>query len=135
MNQIKMIDKQFIDSAKYIRSEFLLLDKELSKHQNDLKKLSDFLFTKIGDLKDYRDNVVSKIKSKEDLNQITNHLLKEISSIEEEERKINSKVDKLNIKLDKLKESEKNLYSSLIDKYPSLTKEEIKNEIFKHLNK
>jgi len=130
-----MIDLQYVESAKYIRSEFLSLNKELSAHEEDLRKLSDFLFKKIDELKDYRDTVISKMKTREDLTTITAHLMKEIVSIEDEEKRINSKVDKLNVKLEKLKESEKNLFSSIRDRYPDMSDDQIRKEIQSHLEK
>lgn len=130
-----MIDRQYVESAKYIRSEFLSLNKELSAHEEDLRKLSDFLFKKIDELKDYRDTVISKMKTREDLTTITAHLMKEIVSIEDEEKRINSKVDKLNVKLEKLKESEKNLFSSIRDRYPDMSDDQIRKEIQSHLEK
>jgi len=130
-----MMDLQYVESAKYIRSEFLSLNKELSAHEEDLRKLSDFLFKKIDELKDYRDTVISKMKTREDLTTITAHLMKEIVSIEDEEKRINSKVDKLNVKLEKLKESEKNLFSSIRDRYPDMSDDQIRKEIQSHLEK
>lgn len=130
-----MLDKQYIESAKYIRSEFLVLNGELTKHQDDLKKLSDFLTSKIGELKSYRDNVISKMKTRDDLTKITEHLLKEIMTIEDEERKINSKVDKINIKMEKLKISEKNLFDSIREKYPEIPVDEVRKQIQSNLEK
>ena len=45
-----MIDKQYIESAKNIRSEFVSLNKKLDIYKKDLEKLSEYLQTTIADL-------------------------------------------------------------------------------------
>ena len=45
-----MIDKQFIESARNIRSEFLSLNKKLEVYKKELVDLSDYLQNVIKDL-------------------------------------------------------------------------------------
>lgn len=128
-----MIDKQFLESAKYIRSEYLSLDSQLTKHQEDLRKLYDFLNSKSAEIKEYSENFVKKMKTNDDLNRVVSHILKEINNIEDEEKKINTRVEKINLKMDKLRESEKILMSSIRERHPELTVEEIRKEIHENI--
>jgi len=81
-----MIDQQLIDSAKYIRKNFVNLSDKLTIYRDDVKNLADFLFRKVEDIKKYNEETIKTMKSKEELVVVTQHLLKEIQSIEEEEK-------------------------------------------------
>lgn len=130
-----MIDSQLIESAKLIRKEFLRISNSLNGYHSDIKNLASFYFQKVEELKTYNTKVVKKIKSKDDLNKATTHILKEIESIEVEERKLSDKVEKLNLQLEKLNRDESILYETIKKRYPNLTDEEIVKEIHQHLDK
>jgi hypothetical protein len=128
-----MIDQQLIDSAKYIRKNFVNLSDKLTIYRDDVKNLADFLFRKVEDIKKYNEETIKTMKSKEELVVVTQHLLKEIQSIEEEEKKLQRKVEKINKELEKLKEEEEVLYKTIKERYPDLTDKEIIKEIHQHL--
>lgn len=130
-----MIDSQLIESAKLIRREFIRISNNLNGYHDDIKNLANFYFSKVEELKTYNTNVVKKIKSKDDLNKATTHILKEIESIEVEERKLSDKVEKLNLQLEKLNRDETILYETIKKRYPKLTDDEIVKEIHQHLDK
>lgn len=128
-----MIDNQLIESAKFIRKEYLSLNSSLEKYQGDVSNLGNFLLSKVEDIKNYKNDVMSKMKSKEDLSKVTDHLVKELKDIEDEEKKLVMKVDSINQKLEKLKKDEDILYDTIKLRYPNLTDDEIKKEIHSHL--
>jgi chromosome segregation ATPase len=125
-----MIDNQLLESAKYIRKEFLLLKTELDSYQEEVKGLGEFLLRKVDELTKYKDDVVQKIKTKDEIKVVTEHILKNIQEIEDEEKNINRKVDIINKKIDKLKNEEIILYKTIKDRYPKMTDDEIKKEIY-----
>lgn len=129
-----MIDSQLIESAKFIRRDYLSQSNKLTKYYEDVKELGYFLLKKVDELKKFNDDSVKKIKNNDDLSKVTNHILKEIGEIEIEERKIRDKVDKINLDLEKLKKDEENLYLEIKERHPKLTDDEIVKEIHKHLD-
>jgi chromosome segregation ATPase len=124
-----MIDNQLLESAKYIRKEFLILKSELDSYQDEVKGLGEFLLKKVEELTKYKDEVIQKIKTKDEIKVVTEHVLKNIQEIEDHEKTINRKVDIINKKIDKLKSDELTLYKTIKDRYPNMKDEEIKNEI------
>ena len=130
-----MIDKQLIESAKYIRNDFLSLTENLLIYQEEVKKLGNFFLNKSDDLRKYNDDVVKKIKSKNELSIVTNYILKEIQQIEDEEKKLSLKVEDVNQKMEKLRKYEMILYQTIRDRYPDLSDDEIRKEIHSNLDK
>jgi chromosome segregation ATPase len=130
-----MIDEQFIESAKQIRREYLLLVNTLNKYEDDIKGLGNFLLEKVSDLTKYNDDLVKKIKSKEEVSMVTTYLLKEIENIETEERKIYSKVEEINRKMEKLKNEQNILQVMIKERHPQINDIEIKNYIQSQLEK
>jgi chromosome segregation ATPase len=130
-----MIDKQLIESAKYIRNDFLSLTENLLIYQEEVKKLGNFFLNKSDDLRKYNDDVVKKIKSKNELSIVTNYILKEIQQIEDEEKKLSLKVEDVNQKMEKLRKDEMILYQTIRDRYPDLSDDEIRKEIHSNLDK
>ena len=83
-----MIDEQLLQSAKIIRQDFIKLNSSLENYSSDVKDLSDFLLRKIDDLKSFSDTRIKNIKTHDDINEVSKHLIKEIESIEIEEKKL-----------------------------------------------
>lgn len=133
--QLRMISQNYIESAKIIRKEFLELSSKLNLYEGDVRNLANFLLEKVDELSKYNKEVVLKIKSKEEIKIVTNHILAKIQEIEDEEKKLAKKVEKINLRLEKLKQDEKSLYDSIKKKYPKLTDQEIINQIHPHLDK
>ena len=121
-----MIDKQYIESAKNIRSEFVSLNKKLDIYKKDLEKLSEYLQTTITDLNNMTNK---KVESKQELQTIAENLIKKIEEIELEEKKMTNLVKPINERIDKLKEEETILYNALKTKYPNLSDDEMRKEI------
>jgi chromosome segregation ATPase len=129
-----MIDIQLIESAKFIRKDYLSLTKNLDKYQDDVKSLGIFLLKKVDEIKKYNDDIIKKIKTKDDISKVTNHILKEIQDIEDEEKKLVEKVESVNLRLEKLRSDELILYNTIKERYPNLTDEQITKEIHSHLD-
>jgi hypothetical protein len=130
-----MIDKQLIESAKLIRNDYLNLTSNLDKYQVEVGNLGKFLLNKVEELKKYNDEVIKKIKNKDDIAKVTSHILLEIQEIEVEEKRIAVKVESINTKLEKLKKDEMSLYQTIKDRYPNLSDDQIVKEIQSHLEK
>jgi chromosome segregation ATPase len=129
-----MIDSQLIESAKFIRKDYLSLTKNLNKYQDDVKNLGFFLLKKVDEIRKYNDDIIKKIKTKDDISKVTNHILKEIQDIEDEEKKLAEKVESVNLRLEKLRSDEVILYNTIKQRYPNLTDEQITKEIHSHLD-
>jgi chromosome segregation ATPase len=127
-----MIDIQLLESAKIIRKDFLSLNNSLNKYQDDVRKLAEFLFKKVDEIKEYNETI-KNIKTKNDINTVSKHILTEIESIELEEKKLRNKVNKINEELEKLQKDEEVLYKTIKDRYPKLNDDDIIKEIHQHL--
>ena len=128
-----MIDKQLIESAKYIRKEYLSSYRSLTKYETDIKELSSFLLRKVEELKKYNNDIVKNIRTKDDISKVSLHIISEIQSIEDEEKKLTKKVTDINDKLEKLRTDEQNLYKTIKDRYPNLSDDDMTKEIHSYL--
>lgn len=130
-----MIDKRYIESAKQIRSEYLRLNDELNRYQDDVKELGEFLLKKVDELKNFNDKEIKKAKTKDELSQVTKVLVNNLTEIEDKEKIIGAKVSEINKKIERLKKDEIILYNTLKEKYPEMTNEELRDEVQSHLEK
>ena len=124
-----MIDKQYLESAKNIRYEFLNLSKKLDSYHKELTQLFEYLQNVTKELNELNTNEVSKIKSASDATIIGNKIVKKMEEIESEEQKLLNLVKPINDRIDRLREEENILYKKIKTKYPSLSDDEIKKEI------
>ena len=130
-----MINKIYIESAKNIRYEFLNLSKKLDTYQKELTNLFSYLEGVSVELQEISKNEVSKIRSKADATNVTDHIIKKMNEIEAEEQKLIRLITPINDRIDKLRDEEKYLYNQIKEKYPLMTEDEIKKEIQSHLEK
>lgn len=124
-----MIDKQYLESAKNIRYEFLNLSKKLDSYHKELTQLFEYLQNVTKELDELNTKEVSKIKSATDATVIGNKIMKKMEEIESEEQKLIRLVKPINDRIDKLREEENILYKKIREKYPLLSDDEIKKEI------
>lgn len=129
-----MIDNRFIQSAREIRRKYLNYMKEIRSYEKDVRDLITFLNEKAKNLEKITKIDPKHRKTQEDIDKLTNTILMEISSIEEEEKKISDKISKINSSLKQLSIEEDMLYQNLKRKYPNFTDEELKNEIQSYLD-
>lgn len=130
-----MIDKIYIDNAKIIRSEFLKLNKELDKYQDELKKLVSYLEKVSVELQEFSNTEVKSIRTKGDATNVVESLLKKMTEIEDEEQKLIRLVQPINDKIEKLRVEENYLFQKLKEKYTSMSEDEIRKEIQSSLEK
>jgi len=123
---INMIDKQYVESARNIKTEFLSLSKKLDNYKGDLEKLSSFLQDTVKELQNITEK---KVTSKDDLTDMANKLVKKLQDVELEEIKITNLVKPINDRIEKLREEENILYKSLKVKYPNMTDDDMKREL------
>jgi chromosome segregation ATPase len=121
-----MIDKQYVESARNIKTEFLSLSKKLDNYKGDLEKLSSFLQDTVKELQNITEK---KVTSKDDLTDMANKLVKKLQDVELEEIKITNLVKPINDRIEKLREEENILYKSLKVKYPNMTDDDMKREL------
>ena len=93
-----MIDKQYVESARSIRTEFLSLSKKLDSYKNDLENLSNFLQNTVKELQNITEK---KATTKEDLTDMANKLVKKLQDVELEEIKITNLVKPINDRIEK----------------------------------
>jgi flagellar capping protein FliD len=129
-----MIDKQLIESAKIIRREFLTLSRNLDEYQDDVKNLGFFLQSKASELESYSEKNLKRLSSRDDLDKVVKHILSEVESIEEEEKKLSKKVSDINDKIEKLRKDEIKLYETIKHRYPSLSDDQISKEVQSQLD-
>ena len=129
-----MIDRQLIESAKIIRREFLTLSKKLDGYQDDVKNLGFFLQNKASELESYSEKNLKRLSSKDDLDRVVRHILSEIDSIEEEEKKLSKKVSSINDEIEKLRKDEVKLYETIKHRYPNLSDDQISKEVQSQLD-
>lgn len=125
-----MIDKQYVESARNIKSEFVSLNKKLEIYKKELVNLSGFLENTIKEL----DLLTKKqVTSKPELTNIGEQLIKKLEDVELEEKKLSSLIKPINDRIDKLREEENILYKALKQKYPNISDEELKKELHSYL--
>jgi hypothetical protein len=124
-----MIDKQLLSSAREIRKKYLEIMGDLTSYEKEIKNLSNFLMEKAEIFKKIEEKDLNTKGSKEELLKITNKIVNEIQSIEEEEIKISKRIESLNEGLDLLKKEEDILYQTIKKRYPKMTDQEMKSQI------
>lgn len=127
-----MIDSFYIESARSIRSEYLKLNQELHKYENELKQIAQLMLDTAKDLEVYRDGDMNKQK---DVESVKNYIFSKLDYLESESNKLAKKIEPVNEGIERLKKDELNLYQTLRTKYPNLSDNDIRQEIQKHLVK
>jgi chromosome segregation ATPase len=130
-----MIDKQIIESAKIIRRDYLRTTSSINEYESDLKNLLSFLQEKIKKLEHIKDTQRVRGNEEHQVDVLVKDVLSELSSIEDEEKKLTNKIDKMNESLSKLRKDEEELYRVIKERYPEMTDDEMKDEIHRHLEK
>jgi len=128
-----MIDQQLIESAKQIRKKYVEIIKEINFHEDDLRELASFLQTKMSEFKRIHEEEFKNKPSQAEVDRITKLVVSEIEDMEVKEGRIKKRFEHLNDELEKLQVEEKLLENTIKERYPSMTTEEIKLEIHKHL--
>lgn len=129
-----MIDERYISNAREIRKIYEKLSIELDNNKKDLSNLTDFLKDKIDELNSYKTEIINrKVKTKEEVFDISKTLLKKMTEIEQKEKIISKKINEIGDKMNKIRKEEQDLLKILTDKYPQKSLEEIRSEIHSRL--
>jgi uncharacterized coiled-coil DUF342 family protein len=129
-----MIDERFILSAREIRKRYQVLSEELDGYKSDLTKLTEYLNDKIKELDGFKNEIIrKKIKTKEEVFEVSKELLTKMTDLEEKEKSLAKKINEIDNKMNKLREEEINLMVKIREKYPDKSPDEIKREIHSHL--
>jgi len=128
-----VIDKIYIDSAIKIREEVIETHKELSNCEDLTLTLKKSLEEKIRNLEKIKTTLLKT--KEEDKDKIENEIINEFSSIEKQITKYSKIIEPLNKKMEELNKREESLYHTIKEKYPSLSDDEIINELKKWIKK
>lgn len=128
-----MINRNLLESAKYIRIEYESLMDKFNSYEKQALDLRDFFTKKTTELSELNDSKVSKVKTKVDVEVVTKDIMSIIEEIEQEAEKITRSVEGINKKIESLKKDEEILYDKIKEKYPTLSDEDIQKEVWDFL--
>lgn len=120
-----MIETSLIDSARLIKKEFESLNEILVSYESDVKKLANNFITISSDLK--------KIDTKGTLEKLRDNVMSKLNDLETESNNVCDKINNINKRLESLKKEENDLFITIKKRHPSLSNDEIKIEIQRHL--
>jgi D-mannonate dehydratase len=124
-----MIHERYIKEANRIRKEYIdiiLQINDREKEINQYKKEIEIIFEK--DVEYVKDN------NNKQLDIIKSEIRDDLIDIDNKIEKISNTLMPLLVNIESLKKQSADLYLSIKDKYPNLSKEEIQKEIFLNLN-
>lgn len=126
-----MIHPSLIDSARRIKLDYEKTERELNQYITEVAKLAEDFTTSsehvgalAGDIK----------KKKLPADKVKNELLQVLIGLEDKYKLLLDKINKINQDLEKLKTQENNLYQIIKSRYPSLTDDQIKQEVLEKVN-
>jgi hypothetical protein len=126
-----MIHPSLIDSARRIKLDYEKTERELNQYITEVAKLAED-FTKsseqVGSL------AVDIKKKKLPADKVKNELLQVLIGLEDKYKLLLDKINKINQDLEKLKTQENDLYQIIKSRYPSLTDDQIKQEVLEKVN-
>lgn len=117
-----MIDKLYIDEAVRIRREYLsALDIIVKEEQSILEKKSEIINIHNGS-EEIINSDINDVTKRLRLNLQLNEIEKRLEQIQNKIRPFYEKIETLRIEADRL-------YTSIVEKYPTITKEEIEEQV------
>ncbi len=126
MEQKNNIDQSYIDTALNIRSSFLKLNEKVSTYDNKIRELSNTFLKIANELEQYSK---TELKKEKDIEKIKKKILEKLDQLEIETKKITDKINPINIEIEKLKNSEIDLFNIIKNNYPTLSDNEIRDEV------
>lgn len=120
-----MIHQSLIDSAKEIRKEWHKTRLELDEYQKQVAQLAEDFEHGASKV----DAIRQDIKKKKSVELIKSGLMSVLIDIEEKYNHLFEQMKQMNSRMDFLKQQEKQLYDLIKKRYPSLSDDDIKNEI------
>lgn len=121
-----MIHQSFIDSARNIRVQYEKTQKEILSYQKDVQQLAEDFGESAHKVEMMGEDIQ---KNKLSLKEIENGFVNILNSLEDNYKILFDKINKINADIEFLKKQEWDLYEIIKKRYPSLSDEDIKNEI------
>ena len=126
-----MIHPSLIDSARTIKLEYDRAEKDLKIYISEVTELSqDFAKSS-----DQVNSIAGDIKKKKlPADKVKNEVLQVLIGLEDKYKLLLDKIGKINQNLEDLREQEQNLYNLIKSRYPSMSDNDIKNEVLERIN-
>lgn len=121
-----MIHQSYVDSARNIRHQFRKTQNELLTYQSDVEKLADEFTESAKKVQNIGEDIK---KDKLSVKEIELGFMNVLNSLDDKYKVLFDKIEKINSEIEFLKKQEIELYQILKERYPSLTDEELKQEI------
>ena len=128
-----MIERNLLESAKYIRNEFESLLGRFNQYEKQAKDLKEFFDRKCIELSEINKSKLNRVKTKGDIEIATQEIFAIINEIEQESEKIARSLESTNTKLESIKKEESILYEKIKEKYPELSDERIRDQVWEFL--
>ena len=126
-----MIHPSLIDSARRIKKEYIKADVELKSYTKEVEKLVHDFEEGSKQVKSIADQIKRK---KIPVEQFKTDILEVLNGIEDKYKVLLTKVNKIYSDLESLRKQETDLYELIKSRYPSLSDEEIKQQIHESIN-
>ena len=126
-----MIHPSLIDSARAIKLEYDRAEKDLKIYISEVTELSQH-FAKSSE---QVNSIAGDIKKKKlPADKVKNEVLQVLIGLEDKYKLLLDKIGKINQNLEDLREQEQNLYNLIKSRYPSMSDNDIKNEVLERIN-
>ena len=119
------IDKVYIDSAVEIRREWVRLLGVITDYQREIDKTKKLLYKKKQDIEDY-----SKTKPKIKDPKFKEFIENLFTDLEMQSTLLENKISPVSKEMEKLSKEELRLYKVITPKYPNLSDDQIKEELW-----
>jgi len=119
------IDKVYIDSAVEIRREWVRLLGVITDYQKEIDKTKKLLYKKKQDIEDY-----SKTKPKIKDPKFKEFIENLFTDLEMQSTLLENKISPVSKEMEKLSKEELRLYKVITSKYPNLSDDQIKEELW-----
>jgi predicted nucleic acid-binding Zn-ribbon protein len=128
-----MIDERYLEAAINIRRTYLKLTSDLNMYQKKAEEIVSVLEKSINRLENLQKEIKDTKSGKANITneRAINEVLSTITDVEQEGERLNSLFEPMNKEIEKLSKEELELWNKIIEKYSSISEDEI-IEIFKN---
>lgn len=120
-----MIAVQYIREAIRIRKRYESIVSLLDKYEREVKELHSDLLALNEQVKEIRPSMKGEIKDKK--------VLETITTLQRYESKLEEKIKPLQVEMDALRKQSNSLYDALKERYPYLSDDELKKDLFSQI--
>lgn len=126
-----MIREEFLQSAVNIRRQYIKVSNNMNLYNEKAKEVIESIENSVKELESIQENI-EKVKNPE---KSISEVLKVITDVEEEGKRLESLVEPMNKEIEKLSEEENELYRIIKESHPNLTDDDIINSVQERLKK